>query len=201
MKRFWLALTLSLCALSSGATGLADAVRAQLAQPAVLRGAFEQSKQVAGFSKPLLSSGDFVVARARGVLWNTRTPFASQLKLTRSQIVATQDGQIAFQLNASKEPAVRTINSLMFSLLSGEIGELARQFTITGTTNPKGWKLVLTPRDSGLGKVMSQITLNGDQYVRHIEIIEASGDRTRIRFLPQTTAPAVLSPQESSQFD
>jgi outer membrane lipoprotein-sorting protein len=201
MKFLWIALALALGTINASAADLASTVRAQLSQPAVLRGAFEQSKQVAGFSKPLLSSGDFVVARERGVLWNTRTPFASQLKLTRKQIVATQNGQVSFQLSASQEPTVRVINSLMFSLLSGDVGALGQQFKISGSSGAQGWKLVLTPLQPGLSKVMSQITLSGDKYVRRIEIVEASGDITRIRFAAQQASQAPLGAEESAQFD
>ncbi len=59
------------------APDLAASVRQQLVQAPVLRGEFEQSKQVQGFSKPLISRGSFIVSRERGVLWLTKTPFAS----------------------------------------------------------------------------------------------------------------------------
>jgi hypothetical protein len=201
MKKLLITLLLTASCLPAGAADLVNSIRTQLVQPAVLRGQFEQNKLVNGFKKPLRSSGDFLVARNRGVLWNTRAPFSSQLRLTRNEIVATQDGQIAFRLNASKEPSVRMINSLMFSLLSGEVGELQRQFRLSGSSSPTGWKLQLIPLQAGLAKVMSQITLSGDKFVRNIEISEASGDKTRIHFLAQTTTQNRLTPQEDALLD
>jgi len=201
MKRILLGLALSLMAAAASADNLTNAIRAQLVQPAVLRGQFEQTKQVVGFKKALRSSGNFLVAQNRGVLWNTQTPFMSQLKLTRTEIVASQDGQIAFRLNASKEPTVRIINSLMFSLLSGNVSELARQFKVAGSSNHQGWKLQLTPLPTGLEKVMSQISLSGDKYVRNIDINETSGDKTHIRFVMQTASQTPLNAKESAQFD
>ena len=201
MKRILLGLALSLIAAAASADNLTNAIRAQLVQPAVLRGQFEQTKQVVGFKKALRSSGNFLVAQNRGVLWNTQTPFMSQLKLTRTEIVASQDGQIAFRLNASKEPSVRIINSLMFSLLSGNVSELARQFKVAGSSNRQGWKLQLTPLPTGLEKVMSQISLSGDKYVRSIDINETSGDKTHIRFVMQTASQTPLNAKESAQFD
>jgi hypothetical protein len=89
----------------------------------------------------------------------------------------------------------------MFSLLSGDVSQLAHQFKIAGSSSPQGWKLSLLPLQPGLARLMTQVKLSGDKYVRRIEIIEASGDDTRIRFMPQTSAPASLTPEESAQFD
>ncbi|MFZ6649489.1 outer membrane lipoprotein carrier protein LolA [Undibacterium sp. TJN25] len=185
----------------SHAADLAASVRGALVQSPVLRGEFEQSKQVAGFKKNLLSRGDFLVAREHGVIWRTREPFASLLKLTRDEIVATQGGEIAFRLSASKEPSVRIINGLMFSLLNGDIQSLAEHFRVDGSASGKTWKLLLTPRNPALSKMISQVELAGDQYVRNINIAEANGDKTSIHFFAQSTEPAKLSPEEAARFD
>ena len=60
-------------------------VRARLAQPAVLRGQFEQRKQLKGFRNPLVSRGNFLLLRERGVAWDTTEPFASSALLTRER--------------------------------------------------------------------------------------------------------------------
>ena len=183
------------------APDLAQSVRERLTQAPVLRGEFEQSKQVQGFSKPLVSRGSFVVARERGVLWLTKTPFASQLRLTRDEIKATQNGAVAFRLDASKEPSVRVINGLMFALLNGDIGGLAEHFKIEGSVDGKSWQLHLTPRSSALAKLMAGVDLSGEAQVRSIRISEASGDTTAIRFSAQRTEPAQLTSDEARQFE
>lgn len=196
------ALLLALACFSAQAQDLAQSVKQQLAQPQVLRGEFEQSKQVQGFAKPLVSRGAFLVARERGVLWTTRTPFASRLRLTRDEILATQgNGAVAFRLDASKEPSVRVINGLMFSLLNGDLGGLEQHFKIEGNADAKAWSLVLTPKSSALAKLMNRIELAGDKHVRSIRIDEANGDKTAIRFSGQASEPAVLSAEESKRFE
>lgn len=201
MKRIWL-LTLALFfSPAYAAQDLAAAVRERLQQVPVLRGEFEQLKQVQGFAKPLVSRGSFVVARERGVLWQTRTPFASQLRLTRDEIVATQNGAVAFRLDAGKEPAVRVINGLMFALLNGDLSGLAEHFKIEGTAEGKVWALQLTPRQAALAKLMSRVELGGDQHVRSIRIDEANGDKTVIRFSAQNSEPAKLTGDEAARFD
>jgi len=180
---------------------LASRIRAQLDQPAVLRGRFEQTKQVAGFSRPLRSSGDFLVARDHGVLWRTREPFAGELRLTREEIVATEGGETAFRLSAQEEPTVRVINGLMFSLLNGDVDRLGEHFTITGESGAEGWTLALTPRQPALAKLLAGVTLAGDRHVRRIELAEANGDRTGIVFSEQRDTPAALTAEEARRFE
>ncbi|HSC80371.1 MAG TPA: outer membrane lipoprotein carrier protein LolA [Chitinolyticbacter sp.] len=199
--RYLVALLLSLVTLVAPAADLAQSVRERLAQPPVLRGEFEQRKQVAGFKKPLLSRGDFIVARERGVLWRTTAPFSSQLRLTRNEIVATQGGQVAFRLDAAKEPSVRMINALLFALLNGDIDALAEHFGVDGEARGPQWQLVLTPKSAALARLMTRVSLSGDQYVRQIDIAEANGDRTAIRFSAQHSTPPRLSGEEAARFD
>ena len=122
MKRrhlLWLALP-----LRAGADPLTD-VQKRLQTAALARGRFEQDKHIAGFAKPLKSSGDYLLLRGKGVLWRTLTPFASQLALTRDAIRG--DG---VQVDASKEPGVRVVTSLMLALLDGQLSALESQFTL-----------------------------------------------------------------------
>jgi len=182
------------------APDLATQVAAQLAHPAVLRGEFEQQRQVQGFAKPLVSRGSFVVARGQGVLWDTRTPFASQLVLNRTQIRATQDGGAAFRLDASSEPAVRVINSVLFGLLDGDLQALAAHFRVAGEAGAKAWQIRLEPKDAAIARLMSGIELEGDQYVRRIRITEASGDRSNLVFSAQREDTA-LRPEEAKRLE
>lgn len=175
-------------------------VKAQLLQPEVLRGHFAQSKQIQGFSKPLQSSGDFIVAREEGILWRTLKPFPGVLKLTRDEIVATQGDAVAFRLNASSEPSVRIINGLMFALLNGDVAALDRQFTIVGGTAGDQWTLALTPKQAAFAKLIRSIELRGDRHVHTIAIAEANGDDTRIVFSEQSSDPAQLSAEERQRF-
>ncbi|MCD0492251.1 outer membrane lipoprotein carrier protein LolA [Chromobacterium violaceum] len=201
MKKLIASACLVLLPLAAGAADLSAAIAKQLAQPPVLRGTFEQTKQVAGFAKPLRSRGSFLVSRDKGVLWDTREPFASKLRLTRGEIVATQNGAVSFQLSAAKEPTVRMINELMFSLLGGNLKALNGYFSIAGRQDAKGWQLTLTPKQAALGKVMRKIELSGDQYVRSMRMDESNGDATSIVFSQQNATPKTLSKDEEARFD
>lgn len=200
MIRAWLVALLIFALPVHAADDPVAMVKAQLAQPDVLRGQFQQSKQIQGFSKPLQSSGDFIVAREQGVLWRTLKPFPGVLKLTRDEIVATQGDAVSFRLSADNEPSVRIINGLMFALLNGDVAALDRQFTIRGEATAGGWKLALTPKQAAFAKLIRSIELQGNQHVREIAIAEANGDHTRIVFSEQGSEPAALSADEQQRF-
>jgi hypothetical protein len=180
MKRRTLLIAL-LPGAALAAPGLAQAVRERLQQPEWLRGDFTQTKTVPGFAKPLVSRGDFVLARGRGVLWRTLKPFASELRLTRDEIRATQGGQTSMRLDAAREPAVRVINTLMFSLLNGDVSGLAELFELSGSTRGAGWQLSLAPRPGALRQVLQRVELEGDAFVRRIQLFEANGDQSLIQ--------------------
>jgi outer membrane lipoprotein-sorting protein len=193
-------LTLAAATLALAAPDLAQGVRAQLTNAEALRGKFEQIKQVAGFAKPLTSLGTFLVVRDKGVIWSTEKPFASTLRLTRDQILATQGGAVAFRLDAQSEPTVRVINGVLFSLLNGDVSALNTHFDVAGDIKNANWHLTLTPKDAGVAKIMQRIEMRGDAFVKQIVISEANGDVTTINLSGQATTPA-LSPTEAASFD
>jgi hypothetical protein len=198
------ALPLILAGMRVGAVApvdLAAGVRDRLLNAQVLRGQFEQTKHVAGFKKPLISKGDFLVAKERGVLWQTREPFPGVLRLTRNEIRATQNGEVAFRLDASSEPSVSVINGVLFSLLNGDVAALDQHFQIDGELRGTAWHLKLAPKDANMAKLMQRIELDGDKFVRRIDIVEGNGDDTSIDLSGQSSQPAALSSDESARFE
>lgn len=168
-------------AAAPDAPDVAQQVRRRLKQPEWLRGEFVQTKKVPGFVKPLVSRGDFVLARGLGVLWRTTKPFASELRLTREEIRATQGGQTAMRLDASREPAVRVINTLMFSLLNGDVSRLGELFEVSGDVQDDKWQLSLLPKPGPLRQVLQRVVLEGNSFVRRIQLFEANGDESLIQ--------------------
>ena len=204
--RVWRALLLVFALLSALALPAhakdGDGVRARLAKPAVLRGQFEQQKQLQGFRNPLKSSGDFLLLRDRGIAWNTRLPFASSTRLTRRKLLATMpDGSTQVLVDASSSPAMAAVNALLMALVAGDLDALATRFTLKEALRADGgWSLTLQPRDAALKQAFSRIVLDGDRYVRGVEIVEPGGDRTKIRFAGLREAPPATR-VEAAQLD
>ena len=200
-KLAWLFALLAITAFPVDA-GEAAGVRARLAKPVLLRGEFVQEKQLHGFRNPLKSSGDFLLLRERGIAWNTRAPFASSTRLTRSKLLATMpDGSSRVLIDASSSPGMAAVNALLMALVAGDLDALAARFTLKETLRGDGgWSLALQPRDATLKQALSSIVLDGDRYVRSVEIVEPAGDRTRIVFSGLREAPPATR-QEAAQLD
>jgi hypothetical protein len=184
-------------------TAPADSVHARLAPAGVLRGRFEQEKQVQGFRQPLRSTGDFVVAPGRGVVWNTRQPFASTLVLTAKQVqVRKPDGTRKAVGKSRGGRAAALVNQLMVALLAGDLPTLQKRFELQETLLPEGrWRLDLVPRESALKRAFARLELEGGRHVDAVRLDERSGDRTTLRFLDLRDAPATLAPAEAAEFD
>lgn len=178
-------------------------VKQRVAQVDVLRGGFEQEKNIAGFKNPLRSQGRFLVARKQGVVWTTLKPFPSEVVITGDRILSRQrDGSTRVEVDGREQPALRSVNAMMFALVSGDVAALSSRFETTVQARPdNGWTLSLKPRSATLAKAFSRIVLSGDRYVREVDIEEANGDRTHLRFTDLSETPKALTADEARRFE
>jgi hypothetical protein len=175
-------------------------IQAMLAKPPIMCGRFDQTKQLAGMKKPLASNGRFCVVAGKGVLWRTLQPFPSTLRLTRDEIVNYQGDRVAMRLDAKTEPTVRMINNVLFSLLSGDLGQLETLFEVDGTVDATSWNVALKARQAALEKAIGTIKLDGGAYVKNIVMSEAGGDKTSIVFSAIQTGEAAMTKEEAALF-
>ena len=182
-----------------GAAPLAT-IESMVLKPGVLCGRFEQRKQLVGLKNAVNSSGRFCVVADKGVLWRTLQPFPNTLRLTRDEIVQLRGDQVALRLEAKKEPTVRLINTVLFALLAGDIGQLEKLFEIDGSVRNNSWSITLKALEPGLAKAIGSIALKGDVYVRSITIDEASGDRTNIDLVAIETGDSAMNVDEAKLF-
>lgn len=177
-------------------------VRAQVAQVPVLRGEFTQEKQVAGFKNPLRSNGRFLLAREKGVVWTTTAPFPSEIVITQDRILSRQrDGSRRVEVDGKQQPGLRSVNAMMFALMSGDMKALTSTFDVKSEPATSGWKMTLVPRSRQLAQAFTSVRLAGDRYVREVELREANGDLTRLRFSGMIEVPATLSRDEAARFE
>lgn len=188
MRRALTAFLLLCMASAACAEDLLAGIQKQLTDAPVVRGEFSQTRELVGVKRPLKADGRFVVDKSRGVVWKTEKPFRNSLRVNRQEIVQKDGNQVLMRMTADKEPAVRTIGSVLFSLFSGDLVALARHFVYTGKQSGRLWTLDLTPKDAALGKVIRNLQLEGSTTVEHIVLTAGSGDISRIAFRNVTTA-------------
>lgn len=197
-----LALLAGFFALPAVAADPLSPVRTQVAQVPLLRGDFTQEKQVSGFRNPLRSSGRFLLARDKGVVWTTTAPFPSELVITRDRILSRQrDGSRRVEVDGKQQPGLRSVNAMMFALMSGDTKALTSTFEVKGEPAETGWAMTLVPRSRQLAQAFTSVRLSGDRYVREVELREANGDLTRLRFSGMSETPATLSRDEAARFE
>ncbi|MCK9684292.1 LolA family protein [Scleromatobacter humisilvae] len=183
------------CAFAQPAVDFARLMRERLKVSPVLKGEFEQTKTLKGFRNPLVSRGEFLVARGQGVWWHTKLPFESTLVVTRTRLFTRNaDGSASDLVDAQAEPGVKQVNELIFSLLAADPEALADKFAVVAQpVGANGWTLALTPRDANLAKFLVRATLAGERDVQTVRIDEARGDTTQIRFSHQVPSAALSS--------
>lgn len=161
----------------------APGVQARLAQAPVLRGDFVQEKQVAGFRRPLRSSGRFLLVRGQGLAWDTREPFAGETVLAQGRLYTRDlDGRRRLLLDGAASPGAAAATALLLALLGGDLEALAADFELQERVDDAGWQLLLSPRPGPMQSAFTRLRLAGDRHVREVEVEEANGDRTLITF-------------------
>jgi hypothetical protein len=188
-------------AKADAAQALLAQVRQRVQDAPVVRGQFSQRKTVQGFKQPLQSSGDFVVARGKGIAWLVRQPFASSLIVKPDSLLSRgADGSVAMQIKAQDEPVLRTINAMLFAVMAADLAQLGQYFEVSGQVQGSNWKLHLVPRDAMLAQWLQSVDLSGQQFVQEVQLQEARGDRSQI-FIKNPVAEQALQAQDASLFE
>lgn len=190
--RTWSALLLLICALS-GAHAEENPVR--LAAGDVLRGKFVQERHLEGFSAPLKTTGQFLLAPEKGLIWRAEAPFATTTVMTSRGILQRNEDVETLNLSAGQVPIMAQLYDALGGALAGDLGQLERSFEVERRTDASGWRLILKPRAVGDAEVR-EIRIDGNRFVEHVEVFKGSGDRDRLTFLDQSADQTPLSDAE-----
>jgi hypothetical protein len=172
----------------------ADDVLAQitnrLAKKEITQGDFQQVKQLKILRKPLISTGTFTYHQTKGVIWKTQTPVPSLLLVNDAHLLTTQ-GEL-------EVPAA--FGKVFKAMLGGDLNQLNDGFLISGSDQITAWQIELKPKDEQLKKIISSITLSGDNELRVLEIQESGGNISQIKF-DKITHPTQLTPEQEADFE
>ena len=154
----------------------------------VLRGRFAQQRTLQGFAHPLMSSGDFVLAPGRGLIWRTRLPFSIVTVITAAGLVQDVDGTETTHLTAARLPFIARLYDLLSHALAGDWHALDSQFQTTQQGSARQWQLQLVPHAGGDPHAMPfrAITLSGGRFLDTVRISRSDDDSDRLTFSDQT---------------
>ncbi len=140
--------------------------------------------------KPLISTGSFTYHQTKGVIWKTLTPVPSLLLVNDTRLLTSQ-GELSV-------PAA--FGKVFTAMLGGDLNQLSDGFSISGSDHNTVWQIELKPKDELLKKIISSIVLSGDNELRLLEIQEAGGNISQIKF-DKITHPTQLTPEQEADFE
>jgi outer membrane lipoprotein-sorting protein len=182
-----------LFAATLAAQPVPEALTAKLKATAVLHADFTQTRRIAALSRPLKSTGTFVVARGQGVLWRMAKPLPLTIVAGPKGILEVDPQGRKKVTNAQDSPMAGRMAGIMKSLLEGDLNALGGLFTPKAEMAADGaWTLELAPRPQTAAFIKS-VRIQGAAFVERILITEASGDSTELvfsRFRPEAPLEA-----------
>lgn len=181
--------TSSVSSAPAGALTL-DALARGLSRHEIVSGTFTQERTLKGFPKPLQSSGHFVFAAGKGVLWATDKPFPSEVLLSEKAL-STRNDYGTETLSAADIPQLEVVNRFVMELVSGRYEALDDAFTTVLTGTAADWHLALEPKAGFVKSIFSSIEVSGDEYPRAITLVTKDGETTRVRLADQKPLDAV----------
>ena len=164
--KYFLAALLFICA-PARADDLADRIVERLASYPVVRAEFVQERTVASLTKPVVSSGRLVLSR-EGLTWQVEAPV--KMAIVYSANGTPEGGAVQAEMGR-----------LIRALIAGDLRELRTTFDVEPRGDLERWKLQLRPKTLEVAHYLRGIELAGGQHLEAIDIVEASGDRLKVR--------------------
>ncbi|MBT0719693.1 LolA family protein [Rosenbergiella collisarenosi] len=179
-----------------------EQVQQTLASHPLVRAHFEQQRTIKGMPQTLNSSGEMVISRTSGLLWQQTTPFAMRLVLQQDRMLQQMQDQPPQVMTAQSNPQMFQFNHLLTALFTADRATLDNNFSLTFTPLEKDhWTLSLTPTTTPLDKLFSTITLQGGQFIDQVTLLDKQGDATRLVFSQQRSTPTELTATEQANFE
>lgn len=189
--------------LGLAAGTFATAARAQyrgVTPGQVLRGNFMQERRIKGFDRPLISTGDFVLAPGQGLIWRTEKPFAIVTVITAKGLVQEVGGTETTRLATARLPFLGRLYDLLGAALSGDWHTLDSQFQVTQQGDATQWELTLVPHAGAdpVAMPFRSITLRGGTFLDEVRILRLDDDSDRLVFSGQTLGSGEPSAAEAA---
>ena len=172
-----------------------ESVVAGLAEAGVVRGNFTQTRKIELLSRPLESSGNFILSDL-GLYWQQTQPFTSVLIADGERLVQRLEDGPATSVDVADNPMVLSFSRIFLSIFEGSEEELRSNFEIIFTSDGADWAMSLKPTTYPLSEAIEAINLQGREYIDGIAIINRSSDEMTISFSDVQTLPNQLTEHE-----
>jgi hypothetical protein len=156
---------------------------------------FVEKKEIALLDDPLETRGTMYFVPPNRLARRTEAPGASTLIIDGDKLFF-RDEAGGNDVDLAGNPMARLFVDNFIVLFNGDLAELQRRYETSFATDDGHWTLTLAPRSAPLDRLVSTITLRGDDGgMREMVLLEKGGDRTTTNFA-EVDAQHVFQPAE-----
>ena len=149
----------------------------RLAEAPERRATFREEKRLAAVEGPLLSNGTLTYRRPGYLEKLTLFPQRERLVVDGDRLVITPGEEAPRVVDLRGQPELRALVDAIRAPILGDLATLRRGFEITLEAAPPGWRLLLTPRDPAVARVVRAVRVGiAGLEIVSIQVVEGSGD-------------------------
>ena len=161
-----------------------DQLMSELATQKGGRARFVETRHVALLDKPVRASGEMVFSPPDRLEKRTLLPKPETMVLDKDTLSLERDKR-KFSIHLANRPEAQAFVESIRSTLSGNRKALEQDYALALEGENQRWVLTLVPRDETILALLKRITVSGSRnQVRHIEYLQADGDRSEISIDP-----------------
>lgn len=183
----------------ASAEGDLPAIGRMLERSPLICADFTQTKSLRALQRPLISKGRVVFAAEKGVLWQVREPFPTQVLIKQDALIRWNEAGEPQRLGFAQSPIFSALARVFLAVFNGDMDPLTQDFAIESRVDGGGWTLALTPRDRSFAEIIARLHATGGRSIRELQILEGRGDRTQIEFSNLETASCRLDEAEKAR--
>lgn len=182
---FMAALILSTIAFAQGFD--LQGICSKLAVNPITKGNFVQVKTINSSkgARELKSNGDFIFS-LDGIMWKTLKPFPSSMIVGKDFLVQVAADGTKTVTDTSNNPAFASVAETITSIFSNDYARLTSSFDSSISNEDSLYSVVLTPKDSTIASVLSNIELkiliDSTVTITSVIMTESSGNKTTYLF-------------------
>lgn len=148
------------------------------------RARFVEKRHVALLDKPVQASGEMIYSPPDRLEKRTLLPRPETMVLDKDMLSLERDKR-KFTIHLNNRPEAEAFVDSIRSTLSGNRKALEQNYALTLEGESQRWVLTLVPSDPVIAALLRRITVSGSKnQVRHIEYLQADGDRSEISIEP-----------------
>ena len=148
------------------------------------RATFHETKRIAILDRPVETTGELVFTPPDRLEKRSTGLNAERMVVDRETVSLERNGRKQV-LTLRDNPQVAVFVESIRGTLAGDRATLEKTYRLALEGDAQGWRLVLTPRDPQLTRIVARIAIGGSQaQVRRVEIEQADGDRSVMLVTP-----------------